>query len=727
MTGLATLSQASNVFTFTPSTDPLDQGQSFTATFSVTDGVNTSVSDQATFTIGIDGLSNPSVGTITITAADGSAVFISGLSELWKNVDLSIGTSSTNSLGNSTFVDSSTNAHTVGLVGTPVQTNFHPYLENWSAYLSTEASALSWEDDDLRIGSGDFTLEGWFWVNEDTRATGTYHALFDTSKGTAYGFVNNVFSAHIGVWMTNTDTLRVYSSGSAAIITTATMNLSEWTHLALVRSGTTVTFYINGVSAGTFNSSVNYSLNALTFGAGPYWSTTYQAGPMYVGDFRIEVGSAVYTADFTPTYEKMQATANTKFIRAGKNNLNAVIGGVDTRPIFLTDASSEAFNPYGQESEYASGENKGSIEFANGNQIQPTGSIIDVGTGDFTIEFWSYGIPVSDAILDTRVGTGNTTGALIQARATGYRYQSTSSLTSASGLDPSVKEWLHFAAVRNSGTVTIYHNGVGEQVTTGDTTDFTQTTVTVGGNSALGYDVAEGYCGDLRITKSAVYTANFTPPTAPVGNTGASLYLPMDNAGIFDKTGNHTLTLLGDASTSTTQTKYADTAMYFDGSGDGVFISEIDPIGTSDFTIEGWFNTASISLQYQILVDYRPGTTQGAYPTIFLNYANLKYLHSSSFLINGTTTLSANTWYHFALCRSGSTTKMFLNGVQEGSTYSDTTNYIGSTLYVGTNGFNNGHTNGYIENLQILKGIAKYTANFTVPDREQGRTYQEES
>jgi len=132
MDGLATLSQNNNAFTFTPSTDAADQGQSFTATFSVTDGINTAVSNQATFTIGIDQLAEPSVGTLTITSPTGQAVFVVALSALWKDADLSIGTSSTNGLDNSTFIDRSTNAHTVTPTGAPVQTALHPYLENWS-------------------------------------------------------------------------------------------------------------------------------------------------------------------------------------------------------------------------------------------------------------------------------------------------------------------------------------------------------------------------------------------------------------------------------------------------------------------------------------------------------------------------------------------------------------------------------------------------------------------
>jgi len=51
---------------------------------------------------------------------------------------------------------------------------------------------------------------------------------------------------------------------------------------------------------------------------------------------------------------------------------------------------------------------------------------------------------------------------------------------------------------------------------------------------------------------------------------------------------------------------------------------------------------------------------------------------------------------------------------------------IGS-LYSSTSSVDQDLLTGYIENLQILNGVAKYTATFTPPSQEQGRSYQEES
>jgi hypothetical protein len=91
---------------------------------------------------------------------------------------------------------------------------------------------------------------------------------------------------------------------------------------------------------------------------------------------------------------------------------------------------------------------------------------------------------------------------------------------------------------------------------------------------------------------------------------------------------------------------------------------------------------------------------------------------SGSYIINGTSNVKTSAWIHVALTRAGNNTKLFINGTQEGSTYtSGYTITAGDSLYIG-GGFYAPSTRtitGYIDDLRITKGYARYTANFTPP------------
>jgi len=90
--------------------------------------------------------------------------------------------------------------------------------------------------------------------------------------------------------------------------------------------------------------------------------------------------------------------------------------------------------------------------------------------------------------------------------------------------------------------------------------------------------------------------------------------------------------------------------------------------------------------------------------------------------IAGSIQLSANQWYHIAVCRSSGTTKLFVNGTQSGSSYSDSNSYVSPAYvnvgqYMTSDGtfYGSEWLDGYIDDLRITKGMARYTANFTPP------------
>jgi VCBS repeat-containing protein len=135
--------------------------------------------------------------------------------------------------------------------------------------------------------------------------------------------------------------------------------------------------------------------------------------------------------------------------------------------------------------------------------------------------------------------------------------------------------------------------------------------------------------------------------------------------------------------------------------------------GTGDFTIEWW--------QYQ--------TDSNSWPRVFSmgNYPaaiGVSIEGGSFYYWNGNARFIANltgykdTWSHFAIARQGTTLRVFRDGTQIGSNLTDTTNYAPSSALVIGNELTKSAGaafGGRITNFHWLKGTAKYTSSFTVP------------
>jgi hypothetical protein len=231
-----------------------------------------------------------------------------------------------------------------------------------------------------------------------------------------------------------------------------------------------------------------------------------------------------------------------------------------------------------------------------------------------------------------------------------------------------------------------------------------------------------GYLCDVRVVKgTAVYTAAFTPPTAPLtAITNTSLLTNFTNGGIIDNAMMNDLETVGNAQISTSVSKFGGGSLAFDGTGDYLttYGTPQFAFGAGDFTIECWVYFNSLT-QYDCIIDFRPSGTNGAYPCIFVDTSNTLVYYVGGANRITSSAVSTGQWYHLAVSRTGTSTKMFLNGVQTGSTYTDSNSYlVGNPLTIGGLGYNSPGTyalDGYIDDLRITKGYARYTANFTPP------------
>jgi hypothetical protein len=207
---------------------------------------------------------------------------------------------------------------------------------------------------------------------------------------------------------------------------------------------------------------------------------------------------------------------------------------------------------------------------------------------------------------------------------------------------------------------------------------------------------------------------------------GTKIYLTGKVVGFENATDRpgKTVTSHGNAQLNTTTKKYGTASLALDGTGDyATLISSVDfAYGAGDFTIEMWiYRTAGAG--GHILFDQRTAAPTNYAPALVVNASYLlQYNDGAANVITGATVVAINTWYHVAVSRSGTSTKLFLNGVQEGSTYTDTRNYIQTPFTIGARFDGTLAWHGYIDDFRVIKGVALYTGTFTAPTTQLATT-----
>lgn len=197
--------------------------------------------------------------------------------------------------------------------------------------------------------------------------------------------------------------------------------------------------------------------------------------------------------------------------------------------------------------------------------------------------------------------------------------------------------------------------------------------------------------------------------------------LLMHGDAFADATRKHIITANGNVKQSSDQAKFGHTSFYFDGNGAYLSIdSSTDfAFGTGDFTIEMWVcpdyaYTGSAAM----LFDPREAGTTNAGPILSIGSSKFMYSNSNTYHINGTTYPVPGIWSHLALSRVSNVTRMFVNGFQEGVSYTDNYNNLVGTNkrpLMGVNAWGppNGSYKGWLDEIRITKGIGRYTSNFT--------------
>ena len=632
------------------------------------------------------------------------------------------------------LIDNSTNNFTITKNGDTTVSGFIPFTPN-SSYSTYGSGYFDGTGDYLSIAAnaafsfaGNFTWECWVYFSTVSAANQALFGNYTTNASTDW-YID-----------TSTSTLRVYIDGGTLRMST-TVAAGAWYHVAIARSGSTITAYLNGTSFGTYSSSATIGSAAKTIYVGSQGtSSEYLNG--YISDLRFVNGTAVYTTTFTPPTSPLTAIANTQLLTL-QSNLpisNSMFVDNSTSNFLITrngNTTQGAFSPYaGTWSNYFDG---------TGDYLTATLPSA-IGTSDFTIEGWVFPLvnPSSDysMIVDNRNSGTNNGVSVMYNQTTGYwSYFDGNTLQVVSSTTAiSLNTWSHFALVRSSNIWKLFVNGTQIIANQTSSSNIGSTTVYIGtarDNPGVTRNVT-GYISNIRINKTAVYTTTYTVPTAPLYPiTGTHLLTCQSNRLIDNSNNNLTITKNGDTKiqkfspftiqTATVPTSYS---MYFDGNGDylttpvfgagngsGLFTSG------ATFTVEAWFYQTSYitatSYINTIISDLTPTSAVALWWAIGTNNANapvLQWYDGSTKTCTGSVALATYTWNHVAFVCDAGTISIYVNGTSQslsGTTTITTPSGTNSALVVGADrGY---YITGNISNLRVVKNVAVYTGNFTVP------------
>lgn len=694
---IATVTQGTgsntNVFTITPSTNSAHAG-TFSLTFRASDGVNLATA-VSSFTLQFS-VANQRYTTALIT---------------------SVGA---NNAVNNSFDDKSTSDHTITTSGTYVhQTTFSPYRHGgYSVKFDGSSDNLGFASLSALNVNTYMSLECWIKLD----ANGSYLIV---GRDAGYWLMYN--QTGLG-GASNKFAFGTYAGGSwQAVSSTTSPDIGVWYHVVGVRDNASFKIYVNGTLENTATISGSPSSGGVV-GIGA--NTNQLGGSLngYLADVRVVISanssSLPYTSNFTPSTDRLTAITDTQllachlpYMQEGSTHNHTITrnGNVYIAPV----------GPHDKQ-EYAAADHGGSLRTdGSGSSIGVASSAdLGLGTGDFTVEWWVYFNTISNYPyhFDMRAAD-NDSGLNIYTRSNlsnrvGAYVSGSQLMTGTYSFFP--KEWVHYAVCKTGGYLKGYYNGK-QDFSIADTRDYgSSKPIKIGAIWNAANHHSDYSISDFRIVKgTAVYTAEFTPPTAPLtAITNTKLLVQSTDAGIIDKAqGAKTVKLIGDTKSSTTYTKFLSSSMYFDGSGDYINLDDQDlaNFGTMPFTIEGWLYLVAYPSQWNFVLDTRSsGSDSNGFcvevtPSDFGIYAGENMCRSSS-------AFGLGAWKHWAYTRDTSGNhKVFINGTQSGSTFTGSKNYTTNKLKIaaGHNGGDN--QNAYMSDIRITKGLARYTSNFTAP------------
>jgi len=623
----------------------------------------------------------------------------------------------TNGAQNNTFLDSGTansgSGFTITRNGDTTQGTFSPFSQtgwgnyfNGSSYLQVASNAA------FALGTGDFSIEFWF-----------YPTVAATQRNISFPTANAPI-----LNMTSSRTLEFGNYGISTIATTSnTLTLNAWNFCAASRVSGTLRLFINGVQGASVSDSTNFVQSLVNIGTdtGGIFATGYMA------DVRIVKGSG-FTTSTVPT-APLTAISGTSLLTCQSNRFRDASGNGFT----ITTSGSPSvtpFSPFAPTSSYSAAAVGGSGYFdGSGDYLQSSANTaFDPGSGDWSCECWFFPTFSSgtDKVVLGNAASGSGFDFLMASTSVfAFRYYDPTYRDSGS-LAAVTNAWTHVAVCKTSTRLSVFLNGNRVFTTTSFVTITASTNPFRVGASNIN-NPFEGYISNVRIVKGSTpydpAQTTITIPTAPVtAITNTQYLLNFTNAGVVDATAKNVLETEGNAQISTAQSKSGGASIYLPQSGTNDFCVSPDSARwqlIGDFTMEAWIYPTSLAgTNGNVICSQWPGgvATNQAFQFLVNSTGKVSFVYgsgSTNAAVTGTSqSATTNTWNHVAVTRSGSTVRFFVNGnldTTTGSVSGALNDSTGSLVVGRINASDSGYFTGYIDDLRITNGFARYTAAFT--------------
>jgi hypothetical protein len=232
---------------------------------------------------------------------------------------------------------------------------------------------------------------------------------------------------------------------------------------------------------------------------------------------------------------------------------------------------------------------------------------------------------------------------------------------------------------------------------------------------------------DIVPASMVSYSYNEVIPETIVDDSYTKMLLHMDrpnyNTVFTDEAGHNIISAYGSVSTKGITKNFGINCASFNGSSNYLRLSPTDfSYGTNDFTMETWIYMNSMptsdawpsswSGHMSIMGIGTAGASNGC--NLVLGATKLILQSNDGQIINGTHGIILNSWTHVAVSRSGTTFRLFVNGITVATATSASSMGSGAYFYIGCETGEGARFNGNMSELRVST-VARWTSNFELP------------